>query len=150
MKSFKILAIGLLMVSASTVFAADPEPKGWIETVKGWTYTPAKNAVVNEWSDNGYTGKAVVIAGAVLATYGLTKVSDTVKSVWNKTPLKHASDKVETTVQKAKDEPKSTEGAIVGVATAALIYAGLVKAGYVRNVLPSFGTTTPPGSPRKY
>ena len=138
MNSFKILAISLLMVSASAIVASqDPVApsngigttlKGYASDLKACTF----DKVIIE-ANSGWKGAALVGAGVAVAAYGLTKLSKTAKTGWNMARLNVVSDKIESTVERAKNNPKSVEGAIVGTASLALVYAGLVKLNVVNS-----------------
>ncbi len=146
MNSFKYLAIGLLMVSASAVFASEEVDdlvvagKSYVATVTDFA---KDNAVSNHFHGlatqdgrcYGLAGKAQLAGYLLLAGYGLSKVSDTAKSVWNKLRFNKVSDKIEDTVIEAKENPKSKEGAIVGgtVLYGILAYFGHAPHQYVVN-----------------
>lgn len=127
MKSFKYLAIAVLMVSASAVVASQPSsPRGdEVGYLGKAAMIVANNRVTNHVVDLATSksnwGKLRLAGYGLLAWYGITKVSDTAKSAWNKVRLNYVTDKIEDTVLEAKDNPVSKEGTIVGATTVAMV-----------------------------
>ncbi len=154
MKSFKYLAIALLMVSASAAFGSQPAAgpkqdddgsKSYVAQVTDFAKdNPVSNHVyglATQGDDDGYgiAGKLQLAGYVLLAGYGLSKVSDTAKSVWNKLRFNKVTDKVEDTVKEAKENPKSTEGAIVGGTALYIIasYFGYAPHQHIGKLMPT-------------
>lgn len=136
MKCVKLLTIAALLVSASAVNAAgDAEEKGFFG--KQWErITSAPGAVKDmAWGEGSSwrsrTKLGLYTLGLGAAGYGLTKVSDRARTAWEKLYLNKVSDRIEDTVAEAKDNPVSTEGAVVGLGTGAVVVSALWAYGYL-------------------